>query len=78
MLRNYYHPVDEILADLTEARIAREKVDKALEDVLGTAWTIVSLGRFWTFELMSSNQNSAMHSSGMLCVYKCARVEAVA
>ena len=34
MLRNYYHPVDEILADLTEARIALEKADKVLEDVL--------------------------------------------
>ena len=29
-----HRPVDEILADLTEARIAREKADKALEDVL--------------------------------------------
>ena len=29
-----HRPVSEILADLTEARIAREKADKALEDVL--------------------------------------------
>ena len=29
-----YRPVSEILADLTEARIAREKADKALDDVL--------------------------------------------
>ncbi|MYA70237.1 SAM-dependent DNA methyltransferase [Candidatus Poribacteria bacterium] len=29
-----YRPVNEILSDLTEARIAREKADKALEDVL--------------------------------------------
>ena len=29
-----HRPVNEILADLTEARIAREKADKALEDVL--------------------------------------------
>ena len=29
-----YRPVNEILADLTEARIAREKADNALEDVL--------------------------------------------
>ncbi len=29
-----YRPVNEILADLTEARIAREKADKGLEDVL--------------------------------------------
>ncbi len=29
-----HRPVDEILADLTEARIAREKADKALGDVL--------------------------------------------
>ncbi len=30
-----HRPVNEILADLTEARIAREKADNALEDVLG-------------------------------------------
>ena len=29
-----HRPVNEILADLTEARIAREKADKSLEDVL--------------------------------------------
>ena len=29
-----HRPVNEILADLTEARIAREKADKALEDML--------------------------------------------
>ena len=29
-----HRPVNEILADLTEARIAREKADNALEDVL--------------------------------------------
>ena len=29
-----HRPVDEILADLTEARITREKADKALADVL--------------------------------------------
>ncbi|MDE0187279.1 MAG: class I SAM-dependent DNA methyltransferase [Candidatus Poribacteria bacterium] len=29
-----HRPVDEILADLTEARIAREKADRALEEVL--------------------------------------------
>jgi type I restriction enzyme M protein len=29
-----HRPAHEILADLTEARIAREKADKALEDVL--------------------------------------------
>lgn len=29
-----HRPISEILADLTEARIAREKADKALEDVL--------------------------------------------
>ena len=29
-----HRPVNEILVDLTEARIAREKADKALEDVL--------------------------------------------
>ena len=29
-----HRPVSEILADLTEARIAREKADKTLEDVL--------------------------------------------
>ena len=29
-----HRPVNEILSDLTEARIAREKADKALEDVL--------------------------------------------
>ena len=29
-----HRPVDEILSDLTEARLAREKTDKALEDVL--------------------------------------------
>ena len=29
-----HRPVSEILADLTEARIAREKADNALEDVL--------------------------------------------
>lgn len=34
MLRNFYHRGDEILADLTEAHIAREKADKTLEDVL--------------------------------------------
>ncbi len=30
-----HRPVNEILADLTEARIAREKADNALEEVLG-------------------------------------------
>ncbi len=30
-----HRPVNEILADLTEARIAREKVDNALSEVLG-------------------------------------------
>ena len=29
-----HRPVSEILADLTEARITREKADKTLEDVL--------------------------------------------
>ena len=29
-----HRPISEILADLTEARIAREKADKTLEDVL--------------------------------------------
>ena len=29
-----HRPVSEILADLTEARITREKADNALEDVL--------------------------------------------
>ena len=29
-----HRPVNEILADLSEARIAREKADKALGDVL--------------------------------------------
>lgn len=29
-----HRPVHEILADLTEARIAREKADKTLEDIL--------------------------------------------
>ena len=33
-----HRPVSEILADLTEARIAREKADKTLEDVLVPAW----------------------------------------
>ena len=30
-----HRPVNEILADLTEARIAREKADNALSEVLG-------------------------------------------
>ena len=29
-----HRPVNEILADLTEARITREKADKALDEVL--------------------------------------------
>ena len=29
-----HRPVNDILADLTETRIAREKADNALEDVL--------------------------------------------
>ena len=29
-----HRPVNEILTDLTEARVTREKADKALEDVL--------------------------------------------
>ena len=33
-----HRPVSEILADLTEARIARENADNTLEDVLITAW----------------------------------------
>ena len=30
-----HRPMNEILADLTDARIAREKADNALEEVLG-------------------------------------------
>ena len=44
-----HRPISEILADLTEAHIAREKADKTLEDVLITTWiergaTVMNVG----------------------------------